>query len=52
MGVALEFMVEHAAMRQLLRNMLQHQVPLAEGEAAMTLAATKGVMKVQLVMLE
>lgn len=52
MDVALKFMDEHAAMRQLLHNMLQHQVPLAEGEAALNLAATKGVLKVQLVMPE
>lgn len=50
MGVALDMMTKHAELRQLLGNMLQHEVPLADGVAAMSLAAQKGVLKVQLVM--
>lgn len=52
MDTALRFMKEHAEVRQLLNSMLQHQVPLADGEAALKLAAKKGVLKVQLVMPE
>lgn len=50
MDVALRFMAQHAEVRQLFKRMLQHEVPLADGVAAMSLAATKGVLKVQLVM--
>lgn len=50
MDMALRLMTEHAPLRQLLRSMLQHEVPLADGVAAMGLAANKGVLKVQLVM--
>jgi hypothetical protein len=50
MDVALDMMIKHAELRQLLRDMLQHEVPLADGVAAVSLAAQKGVLKVQLVM--
>jgi hypothetical protein len=50
MDVALELMGQHEALRQLLASMLHHEVPLTDGVEAMRLAATKGVLKVQLVM--
>jgi hypothetical protein len=50
MHVALRFMAQHAEVRQLLKRMLQHEVSLTNGVAAMSLAATKGVLKVQLIM--
>jgi len=50
MDVALNLMSKHAELRDLLKRMLQHEVPLADGVAAMSLAAEKGVLKVQLVM--
>lgn len=50
MDVALDMMAKHAEVRQLLQGMLQHQLPLSQGEEAMRLAGSKGVLKVQLVM--
>jgi hypothetical protein len=50
MDVALSMMDKHAQVRQLLRRMLQHEMPLGDGVAAMSLAASKGALKVQLVM--
>lgn len=50
MDVALSMMDKHVEVRQLLQRMLQHEIPLGDGVAAMSLAASKGVLKVQLVM--
>jgi hypothetical protein len=50
MDMALSMMDKHAEVRWLLRHMLQHEMPLRDGVAAMSLAASKGVLKVQLVM--
>lgn len=50
MDVALHFMSKHAEVRQLLQQMLQHEVPLSDSVAAMSLAGSKRVLKVQLVM--
>lgn len=50
MGMALSMMEQHAELRSLLDAMLQHQLPLKQGVEALTLAQSKGVLKVQLVM--
>lgn len=50
MDVALDMMHRHAEVQRLLGSMLQHELPLADGVAAMSLAAQKGVLKVQLIM--
>ncbi|GFR49783.1 hypothetical protein Agub_g11722 [Astrephomene gubernaculifera] len=50
--VALGLMERDAAVRQLLRYMISAELPLERGEEALALAATRGVLKVQLVMPE
>lgn len=50
MDVALAMMEQHEELQQLLAAMIHKQLPLSQGVAAMTLAQTKGVLKVQLVM--
>jgi hypothetical protein len=52
MSLALQLLAEHAKIRALVRGMLQHELPLAEGVEGMRVAAQKGVLKVQLVMPE
>lgn len=47
--MALEMMSAHPELRALLNSMVSHELPLSEGVRAMTLAKTKGVLKVQLV---
>lgn len=47
MDVALNMMVDHEEVRQLLAAMLHHEVPLKDGVEAMRLAQTRGVIKVQ-----
>lgn len=48
MDVALNIMVKHASVRQLLTAMVTKVFPLAEAEAAVAMAQTRGVLKVQL----
>ncbi|GFH16085.1 PKS_ER domain-containing protein, partial [Haematococcus lacustris] len=48
MDMALSIMAEHAAVRRLLNAMVSHVVPLSQAVEAMDLAATPGVIKVQL----
>ncbi|KAL6762282.1 GroES-like protein [Haematococcus lacustris] len=48
MDMALSIMAEHVAVRQLLNAMVSHVVPLSQAIEAMGLAATPGVIKVQL----
>ncbi len=48
MDVALRLLAEHAELRQLVDAMVTAVRPLAEGVEAIEQAATKGVLKVQL----
>eukprot|EP00775_Hariotina_reticulata_P010351 gene10351-10509_t len=52
MDVALQLMAEHAELRDLLKAMVQHEMPLKDGVEAVQLAQQKGVLKVQVVMPE